>query len=49
MLAAVVVSYLSIVWLIEFLKRHSTWVFVWYRLAFGAVLLIAIAAGMENV
>lgn len=50
LLAAVVSSYLAIAWLIEFLKRHSTWVFVWYRLAFGVVLLIAIALGkLENI
>lgn len=48
--AAVVSSYLAIAWLIEFLKKHSTWVFVWYRLAFGAVLLIALALGsIENI
>ncbi|MEO1621731.1 MAG: undecaprenyl-diphosphate phosphatase [Cyanobacteria bacterium J06632_3] len=49
LLAAVVSSYLAIAWLIEFLKQHSTWVFVWYRLAFGAVILFAIARGMENI
>ena len=38
-------SYLSIAWLLKFLQRRSTWVFVWYRLAFGAVILLAIAAG----
>ena len=48
LLAAVVSSYLAIAWLIEFLKRHSTWVFVWYRLVFGAVLLIALATGKLN-
>ena len=48
--AAVISSYAAIAWLIEFLKKHSTWVFVWYRLAFGAVILIAIAAGtIENI
>ncbi|MEM8506043.1 MAG: undecaprenyl-diphosphate phosphatase [Cyanobacteria bacterium P01_D01_bin.1] len=48
--AAVVSSYLAIAWLIDFLKKHSTWVFVWYRLAFGAVILIAIAFGtLENI
>jgi undecaprenyl-diphosphatase len=36
-------SYLSIAWLLKFLQRQSTWVFVWYRLALGAVLLGAIA------
>lgn len=45
LLTAVVSSYWAIAWLIEFLKRHSTWVFVWYRLAFGAVLLSALATG----
>lgn len=50
LLAALVVSYASIVWLIEFLKKHSTWVFVWYRLAFGAVILMALAFGtIDNV
>lgn len=48
--AAVVSSYLAIAWLIEFLKNHTTWIFVWYRLAFGAVLLLAIAFGqLENI
>lgn len=41
--AAVVSSYLAIHWLIRFLKNHTTWVFVWYRLGFGIALLIAIA------
>jgi len=50
LLTALVSSYLAIAWLIEFLKRHSTWVFVWYRLAFGAVLLIALATGkLDNI
>lgn len=49
LLAAVVSSYLAIFWLIRFLKQHSTWIFVWYRLAFGGAILLAIALGkMEN-
>ncbi|WP_008308621.1 undecaprenyl-diphosphate phosphatase [Leptolyngbya sp. PCC 6406] len=48
--AAVVSSYAAIAWLIEFLKSHSTWVFVWYRLGFGVALLAAIALQlMQNV
>lgn len=39
-------SYVSIAWLLRFLQRQSTWVFVWYRLAFGAALLAAFAGGM---
>ncbi|GAB4239984.1 MAG: undecaprenyl-diphosphate phosphatase [Elainellaceae cyanobacterium] len=38
-------SYLAIAWLLRYLQRQNTWVFVWYRLAFGAVLLLAIAFG----
>lgn len=38
-------SYLSIAWLLKFLQRQSTWVFVWYRLAFGISLLAAISLG----
>jgi undecaprenyl-diphosphatase len=49
LIAAVVSSYLAIFWLIRFLKQHSTWIFVWYRLAFGVAILLAIALGkMEN-
>lgn len=36
-------SYLSIAWLMRYLQTQSTWVFIWYRLAFGATILIAIA------
>lgn len=50
LLAAVISSYAAIAWLIEFLKKHSTWVFVWYRLAFGTAILIAIALGkLQNI
>lgn len=43
--SAFVFSYLSIAWLLGFLQRQSLWVFVWYRLAFAAAILIAIATG----
>jgi undecaprenyl-diphosphatase len=42
-------SYLSIAWLLKFLQRQSNWVFVWYRLAFGAMLLAAVAGGLFKV
>lgn len=42
-ISAFVFSYLSIAWLLKFLQRQSAWVFVWYRLALGVTLLIAIA------
>ncbi|MBX2865000.1 MAG: undecaprenyl-diphosphate phosphatase [Leptolyngbyaceae cyanobacterium MAG.088] len=50
LIAAVISSYLAIAWLIEFLRRHSTWVFVWYRLAFGVAILIGLATNaIQNV
>ncbi len=41
-ISAFIFSYLSIAWLIKFLQRQSTWIFVWYRLAFGVALLAAL-------
>lgn len=38
--SAAVVSWLAIDWLLKFLQRHSTWVFVIYRLLFGVLLLV---------
>lgn len=50
LISAVISSYAAIYWLIRFLKNHSTWVFVWYRLAFGVVLLLALVSGqMQNI
>ncbi len=42
LIATIISSYLSIVWLINFLKNHTTWVFVWYRLAFGIALIAGV-------
>jgi undecaprenyl-diphosphatase len=39
-ISAFIFSYGSIAWLLKFLQRQSTWVFVWYRLALGVALLI---------
>lgn len=41
-------SYIAIAGLIQFLKTQSTWVFIWYRLAFGIAILGAISAGLLN-
>jgi undecaprenyl-diphosphatase len=38
-------SYLAIAWLLKFLQNRNTWIFVWYRLAFGIVLLIGVFTG----
>ncbi|ACK66863.1 undecaprenol kinase [Rippkaea orientalis PCC 8801] len=32
-------SYLAIAWLIRYLQKRDTWVFVWYRLGFGVLIL----------
>jgi len=45
LISSAIFSYLAIAWLLEFLKRRSTWVFVWYRLAFGVFILAAVTLG----
>ncbi|BAY43141.1 undecaprenol kinase [Scytonema sp. HK-05] len=44
--SAFVFSYISIAWLLRYLQTHNNFVFVWYRLAFGATILGAIATGL---
>ena len=45
LISSAVFSYLAIAWLLKFLKRRSTWVFVWYRLGFGVFILAAVGKG----
>jgi undecaprenyl-diphosphatase len=45
LISSTIFSYLAIAWLIKFLQRRSTWVFVWYRLGFGVFILAAVALG----
>ena len=44
-ISATVFSYAAIFWMLEYLKRQGIWVFVWYRVLFGLVILGAVAAG----
>jgi undecaprenyl-diphosphatase len=44
-LSAAIFSYLSIAWLLKFLQTHNTFIFIWYRLAFGIAILTAISMG----
>ncbi|KAF3887164.1 MULTISPECIES: undecaprenyl-diphosphate phosphatase [Nostocales] len=44
--SSAVFSYLAIAGLLRFLKTRSTWVFIWYRLVFGIVILGLIGAGI---
>lgn len=43
LISAGIFSYLAIAWLIRYLQRQDTWVFVWYRLAFGVAILATIS------
>ena len=48
-ISAGVFSYTAIAWLLRYLQTQNTWIFVWYRLAFGVAILWAIATGLlEN-
>lgn len=42
LISSAIFSYIAIAWLIEFLQKRSTWVFVWYRLGFGIFILITL-------
>ncbi len=46
--SAFVFSYLSIAFLLNYLKTKDTMVFVWYRYAFAASILIALAMGWKT-
>ncbi|WP_297660233.1 undecaprenyl-diphosphate phosphatase [Pseudonocardia sp.] len=42
---AFVVGYAVIAWLLRFVARHSVYAFVWYRIALGALLFVALGSG----
>jgi undecaprenyl-diphosphatase len=43
--ASAISSYLAVYWLIRFLKDHTTWIFVFYRIGFGLAILWGILSG----
>ncbi|MBD2151182.1 undecaprenyl-diphosphate phosphatase [Pseudanabaena sp. FACHB-1277] len=45
LLSSMIFSYVAIAWLLKFFQTHSTWVFVGYRLVFGALLLTGLGLG----
>jgi undecaprenyl-diphosphatase len=45
LLSSVIFSYLAIAWLLKFFQTHTTWVFVFYRLLFGTLLLTGLGFG----
>ena len=49
LISSALFSYLAIAWLIRYLQTQNTWIFVWYRLAFGVAIIAAIGGGaIEN-
>ena len=46
--AAFISAFLCVRWLLRYITRHDFTVFVWYRLAFGAVVLITAYTGLVN-
>jgi len=46
LLVSTIVSYAAIWWMLKFLGTHSTWVFVVYRLIFGAAIIALSMSGM---
>jgi undecaprenyl-diphosphatase len=44
-LIAFALGYASIAWLLRYVERHSVYLFVWYRVALGALLFVALGAG----
>ena len=42
---AFAVGYAAIAWLLRYVEHHSVYLFVWYRVALGVVLFIALGAG----
>ena len=41
-----IVGYAAIAFLLRWLARHSLWVFVWYRIALGILVLALASAGL---
>jgi len=44
-IASAISSYLAVYWLIRFLRDHTTWIFVFYRIGFGLAILWGILSG----
>lgn len=45
-ISAAIFSYIAIAWLLRYLQTQNTWIFVWYRLAFGIAILGAISSNL---
>jgi undecaprenyl-diphosphatase len=47
MISSFIFSYIAIAFLLDYLKTKNTMIFVWYRYALGATILMALAAGWK--
>ena len=45
-LIAFVTGYAAIAWLLRYVENHTVYVFVWYRVILGLVVLLAVSGGM---
>jgi undecaprenyl-diphosphatase len=45
-IVSAIVGYAAIAWLLKYLVRHTTMVFVWYRIALGILLFVLVGLGM---
>ncbi|MCD0446481.1 undecaprenyl-diphosphate phosphatase [Glycomyces sp. A-F 0318] len=45
-LVSAVVAYISVAWLMRFVSSHTFMPFVWYRFAFGGIILLLLATGL---
>jgi len=42
---AFIVAYASIAWLLKFVAHHPITIFIWYRVALGLVIILALSTG----
>jgi undecaprenyl-diphosphatase len=42
---AFIVGFASIAWFMRWMSRHSTYLFIWYRVALGTLLIVLLASG----
>lgn len=45
-IAALIVGYWAVAWLIKFVSKHSYQVFIWYRVGLGILLLVLLSTGI---
>ncbi len=45
LIAGSAASYLAIRWLLRYFEHHTAWIFAWYRIALGVILLVGAGAG----